>query len=330
MKYLFPTIRSRRLLTLVATPALLTSLALAAQAQSAPHLTEPIYRVAHEQPAEDQGFETPAIQLVANEEPAAKVASRIVPATTTSAGLNLDPIPGQHPLMPSLRLAQQSLASIDQSIKDYSAIMYKQERIDGELMPQEVAFVKVRHQPFGVYMFFLSKENKGREVVYSNNPDGSIGKLNARDCGFKKRLGVFSLDPNGKLAMSGQKYPITKLGIRELTNELITVASNDVKYGECDVRTSQTAVGLKGKKRPATLIEVTHPVPRPKTFRFHKAQVYIDNELKIPIRYAAYLWPESPGEQPPLEEAYTYVNLKINNGFTDIDFSKDNPDYFKP
>ncbi|MEQ8835779.1 MAG: DUF1571 domain-containing protein, partial [Lacipirellulaceae bacterium] len=97
-----------------------------------------------------------------------------------------------------------------------------------------------------------------------------------------------------------------------------------------DVRTAQTAVGPKGNKRPVTLIEVTHPVPPPKTFPVHKAQVYIDNELKIPIRYAAYLWPEKPGEQPPLEEAYTYVNLKINNGFTDLDFSKDNPDYFKP
>ncbi|MEQ8210502.1 MAG: DUF1571 domain-containing protein [Lacipirellulaceae bacterium] len=325
MKYLFPTVNYSRLATLLATPALLAAAALSVHAQSTPNLTEPIYRVANEQAIQDQH-----IQLVANEEPAAKVASRIVPATTTSAGLNLDPIPGQHPLMPSLRLAQQSLADIDQNIKDYSAIMYKQERIDGELLDQEVAFVKVRHQPFGVYMFFLSKQNKGREVVYSQNPDGSIGKLNARDCGFKKRLGVFSLDPNGKLAMSGQKYPITKLGIRELTNELITVASNDVKYGECDVRTAQTAVGPKGNKRPVTLIEVTHPVPRPKTFRFHKAQVYIDNELKIPIRYAAYLWPEKPGEQPPLEEAYTYVNLKINNGFTDLDFSKDNPDYFKP
>ncbi|MEQ8835358.1 MAG: DUF1571 domain-containing protein, partial [Lacipirellulaceae bacterium] len=226
MKYLFPTVNYSRLATLLATPALLAAAALSVHAQSTPNLTEPIYRVANEQAIQDQH-----IQLVANEEPAAKVASRIVPATTTSAGLNLDPIPGQHPLMPSLRLAQQSLADIDQNIKDYSAIMYKQERIDGELLDQEVAFVKVRHQPFGVYMFFLSKQNKGREVVYSQNPDGSIGKLNARDCGFKKRLGVFSLDPNGKLAMSGQKYPITKLGIRELTNELITVASNDVKYG---------------------------------------------------------------------------------------------------
>ena len=323
MNCLFLAVRPTKLAMLVAAPAILACSALSAQhavAQQSTGFTEPIYRVAHEEPA-----------APAAETPATQIASRTVPARSPSTGgLNLDPIPGEHPLMPSLRFAEQAMLDIDKTIKDYSAILYKQERIDGELLDQEVAFVKVRHQPFGVYMFFLSKQNKGREVVYSDMPDGSIGKLNARDCGFKKRLGVFSLDPTGRLAMGGQKYPITKLGVRELTKELISVASNDVKYGECDVRTAQTSIGPRNNKRPVTLIEVTHPVPRPKTFRFHKAQVYIDNELRVPIRYVAKLWPEKAGEEAPLEESYTYVNMKVNNGFTDIDFSKDNPEYFKP
>jgi hypothetical protein len=51
--------------------------------------------------------------------------------------------------------------------------------------------------------------------------------------------------------------------------------------------------------------------------------------LRIPIRYASYLWPQAAGEQPPLEEAYTYLNVKVNNNFTDRDFSRENPDLFK-
>ena len=73
---------------------------------------------------------------------------------------------------------------------------------------------------------------------------------------------------------------------------------------------------------------VVHPTPR-RNFRFHKAEVFIDNELQVPIRYAAYLWPEQPGAPAPLEEAYTYLNLKVNNGFTDLDFDKDSPQLFK-
>jgi hypothetical protein len=230
--------------------------------------------------------------------------------------------------MPALRVAEDGVKFIDANVRDYSAILYKQERINGELQDQEVAFVKVRHQPFSVHMFFLSP-HKGRECLYVAGPNGEKSELHARDSGFRRKLGVFKLDPDGRLAMAGQKYPITKLGIRNLTTELIAVASNDVNYGECEVRTAQTEIGpANGAKRPVTLIEVTHPTPR-KNFRFHKAQVFIDNELRMPIRYAAYLWPENPGEQPPLEEAYTYLNLKLNNGFTDADFDPKNPEMFK-
>ncbi|MCA9237324.1 MAG: DUF1571 domain-containing protein [Planctomycetales bacterium] len=272
---------------------------------------EPIMRVAHEEPAPTQ------------------VASRIVPGTPApGAPFDLTQRPGEHPLMPALRLAKGSLATIDNTIRDYSAIMYKQERIDGELMDQEVAYIKVRHQPYSVYMFFLAP-NKGRECMYVEGPNGTNGKLLARDCGFRRKLGVFELDPNGRLAMKGQKYPITKLGVKALTDELVMVASNDVQFGECEVQHLQTELGPKtGVKRPVTLLDVTHPVER-RNFRFHKARVYIDNELRIPIRYEAYLWPERPGEAPPLEETYTYMNLKVNNGFTDADFSRENPEYFK-
>ncbi|MDC0934665.1 DUF1571 domain-containing protein [Pirellulales bacterium] len=282
-----------------------------ASAIDAAGLQEPIHRVARDN---------------SSDQPSAQVASRIVPPPSNGP-FNLVQQEGEHPLMPALRVAKESLVNVDQNIQDYQAIVYKQERIDGVLGEEEVAYVKVRHQPFGVYMFFL-KPNKGRECVYSDGPDGEEGKLHARDCGFRKRLGVFELDPNGRLAMAGQRYPITKLGVRALTEDLVMVASNDVKYGECEVRTLQTTIGAKNAARPVTLIEVTHPTPR-KNFRFHKAQVFIDNELRVPIRYAAYLWPANPGEAPPLEEAYTYVNLKINNGFTDLDFSRDNPAYYK-
>lgn len=289
-------------------------------------LVEPIHRVAHEEettptaPAAAQPVAQPA-------QDATQVAARITPAVAPQGAFDLEQRPGEHPLMPALRVAEEGVKFIDSSVQDYSAILYKQERIDGELQEQEVAYVKVRHQPFSVHMFFLAP-NKGRECLYVAGPNGEKSDLHARDSGFRRKLGVFKLDPDGRLAMAGQKYPITKLGIRNLTTELITVASNDVNFGECEVRTLQTTIGTATDKRPVTVIEAVHPTPR-RNFRFHKAQVFIDNELRVPIRYAAYLWPENPGEEPPLEEAYTYLNLKINNGFTDADFDPENPELFK-
>ena len=288
-----------------------------ASAQAPAGTVEPVHR-------EASGQAAPA----AGQQPT-QVAARIAPAAAAAAEspFDLEQRPGEHPLMPALRVAQAGVAHIDADIKDYSAILYKQERIDGTLQEQEVAYVKVRHNPFSVHMFFLAP-HKGRECLYVAGPNGEKSDLHARDSGFRKKLGVFKLDPDGRLAMAGQKYPITKLGIRNLTTELIEVASNDVNYGECEVRTLQTTIGTPTDKRPVTVIEVVHPTER-RNFRFHKAQVFIDNELGVPIRYAAYLWPKNPGEESPLEEAYTYLNLKVNNGFTDADFNPENPELFK-
>lgn len=280
----------------------------AAPAVAEPHaLVEPIFRIDHEQPV---GAPT-------------KVAARIDVATKPETGLDLVQRPGEHPLMPALRVAQSSLQTIDTRIRDYNAVMIKQERIDGTLAPKEVAYVKVRHQPFSVYMYFLGN-SKGRECIYNDKPGGTKGDLIARDCGFKKRLGKFTLDPQGALAMKGQKYPIMKLGIRELTKELIEVASNDIKFSECEVTSGKGVM----EGRPITMLKVVHPTRRD-DFRFNIAEVVIDDELQIPVRYNAYIWPEQPGGQPLLEESYTYLKLNVNNGYTDTDFDPENPEYFK-
>lgn len=225
--------------------------------------------------------------------------------------------------MPAVRMAKDGVARIDATIADYSAMLIKEERIDGTLNPKEVAFIKVRHQPFSVYCYFL-QPHKGRECLYMDGPNAAKGLLVARDCGFRKRLGKFELDPEGRLAMAGQKYPIMKLGVRNLMSELAVVGLNDTQFGECEVQVKQSAIN----GRACTLLEVVHPIPR-QNFRFHKAEIFMDNELKLPIRFAAYMWPANPGEQPPLEEAYTYLNIKLNNGYTDADFDKNNVEYFK-
>jgi hypothetical protein len=41
------------------------------------------------------------------------------------------------------------------------------------------------------------------------------------------------------------------------------------------------------------------------------------------------MWPTRPGEEPPLEEEYTYTNLKLNNGYNDQTFSEQNPEIFR-
>ncbi len=138
--------------------------------------------------------------------------------------------PQEHPLMPALRWAKQGLSEFTK-VQDYSCTLVKRERIDGTLGEHEYIFVKVRHQPFSVYTYFLGPARvKGQEAIYV---DGSNdGSLLAHGNGIKHRLiGTVSLKPTSTLAMSGNRYPITEMGMRRLLERLLEIGSNDVKYG---------------------------------------------------------------------------------------------------
>jgi len=230
---------------------------------------------------------------------------------------------GAHPLEPALELAQRGLANLQATIKDYSCTMVKRERIDGKLGEHEYMFLKVRQQPFSVYLYFMAPDTvKGQEVLFVDGQnDGNM--LAHAGSGVRAMVGTVSLKPSSMLAMQGNRYAITEIGVENLAKRLVEVADHDKQFGECEVNFFPNA---KVNGRICTCVQVVHPVPR-RNFRFHLARVFIDDELMIPIRYEAYDWPQETGGQPILMEEYTYMNVKVNQGFTDLDFDPKNTAY---
>ncbi|MBI3837369.1 MAG: DUF1571 domain-containing protein [Planctomycetia bacterium] len=229
---------------------------------------------------------------------------------------------GEHPLVPALQMAYAALTNIRNTVKDYSCTMVKHERINGKLNDQEFMFLKVRHEPFSVYMYFLGPERiKGQEALYVEGKNN--GNLLGHGVGIRKIAGTVPLLPTGAMAMQGQRYPITEIGMYNLTRRLVEVGERDKNFGECEVK---FFAGAKINKRLATCIQVVHPMPR-RNFTFNMARIYVDEELNLPIRYEAYDWPEKPGGPPLLIEEYTYMDVKLNNGFTDADFDENNRSY---
>jgi hypothetical protein len=183
-------------------------------------------------------------------------------------------------------------------------------------------FVKVRHKPFSAYTYFKAPANqRGKEAIYIEGQND--GNLLGHGVGVQALVGTVRLRPDSMLAMRGNRYPITEIGVLNLTKRLVEVAEQDKKFGECEVKFFKDA---KINNRAVTCIQVVHPVRR-KNFRFHMARVFVDNELNIPIRFEAYDWPTASDPKPPLLEEYTYVDVKINPGLTDKDFDEYNKDY---
>ncbi len=238
-----------------------------------------------------------------------------------------------HPLDPAIAFAKEGLVRIHKDVKDYTCTIIKRERIKGTLGDYEYMFAKIRNRqvvdgqvtvPFSVYLNFVKPEAvQGREVVFVEGQNN--GKLKAHDGAnsVMRRFGSVWLEPTGHIAMRGQLYPITDIGLENLVAKLIEKGERDRKHDEV---TAEFIKGAKINGRVCTLLQVKHPVMR-EHFDFHLAQIFIDDEIQLPVRYVAYHWPTAEGATPPVLEEYTYVNIKTNVGLKDIDFDPANPEY---
>lgn len=248
-----------------------------------------------------------------------------------NASPSLAPMP-QPPLATALKIARDGLNRCQADVSDYTATLVKRERVDGTVGEHDYMFVKVRNrkvengkvtQPLSVYLTYLKPAAvKGREVIYVEGQNN--GNLIAHEGGFKGRfLPTMPLPPTGVLAMRGQRYPITEIGIENLIVKLIERGELAMRFPEVTCVFRKNA---KVRDRVCTVLEVTQPNRHPE-LEFHLAQVFIDDDLNLPIRYVAYDWPKRPGAEPELIEEYNYIDLKLNVGLTDADFDPRNPQY---
>ena len=238
-----------------------------------------------------------------------------------------------HPLIPLLEVARNGVKFMDENVQDYKCTITSQVRVDGVLGDERYMCCKIRHErkigdkkcvPLSIYTCFLKPENvAGQEAIWVEGRNK--GKIVAHGAGLLniKRL---HLNPDGALAMSGNRYSMPNLGMKNLIKKLIEKGMNDLNHGEC---TATVKRGVDVDGHTCTLMEIVHPHPRD-YFEFHIARIYIDDQRNLPVAYEGYLWPEKPGDAPQLLEKYYYTNIEINTGLRNIDFNPRNREYDFP
>ncbi len=287
-----------------------------------------------QRPAEDASQPSAASSAVSTSKPIASQSSDSKLSEHSTASESGAESPVTHPLDPVLKLARKALAHIEENVDDYTGKLIKRERIKGTLGGEVQLEFKIQTKrkasegrtarPLSAYLKFTEPWSaRGREVIWIEGRNEN--KLFAHEGGFKNLMRV-QLEPTSMLAMLDNKYPITEIGLTKLVEKLIEKGERDREVGPCEV---QIIEGQTVGDRTCRLIQVTHPEPNAK-FDFHIAQIFIDTERMIPLRYAAFMWPKKAGEEPPLEEEYTYLDVKLNVGLTDADFDPENPDYKFP
>lgn len=304
-------------------------------------LREPVLRVAERVDGSKKTLETTAPKPAAPKLTAPKSATPSAPSIPATPTSTTSPTPRPAPAPAGqtaatfpqiLELARTGLEQMRRNVRDYSCVIAKRELVNSQLGDYEFMIAKVRHRrseggrvvvPFSVYLQFQKPDNlRGREVIFVEGRND--GKLIVHEGGLRGRLlPTLRIDPNGPVALRNNRYPISDIGIENLLVKLLERGERDSELAQCRV---ELRGGARMNDRACTVIELKHTTRRPNA-DFYMAQIFMDDELRLPIRYAAFDWPAvSGGEAPPLEE-YSYMHLKTNVGLTDLDFDTSNPAY---
>ena len=81
---------------------------------------------------------------------------------------------------------------------------------------------------------------------------------------------------------------------------------------------------------PTQLIQVRRSRPSQTEGDFSLAEVVIDPERQLILRYRSFGWPQEPDGEAPLLESYTYHDIQTNVGLSESDFDPNNPEYSFP
>ena len=204
-------------------------------------------------------------------------------------------------------------------LSGYESKFTKTEVVGKQTVSQTIK-IKVRHEPFSVYMYF-AEPHAGREVIFVEGRNNN--NLLVHEAGFASLIGTLELAPTGSQAMSENRYPITKAGIQKMMEAVIEQWEAETTYGETEVKYFEDA---KIGSMKCRVIESSHPQPR-KQFKFHITRVWIDVKSGLPVRVQQFGFPPKSGEKPPVIEDYTFSDIKAEVRLTDRDFDTKNPSY---
>jgi hypothetical protein len=200
-------------------------------------------------------------------------------------------------------------------LRDYTCTFTRQERINGTLSVEQVGEMKVRLSPVGVYVRFARPEGiAGMEIAYSGAKKD--GKVRYRPAGIAGRKGFQVLATDDQKFLADNRHPVTEWGMGPII-ELISTATAREKTLNNPVEVF--TADYQFANRNVTKYEIQ--TRRPHAFRYAaKMLVYVDKETKLPVRFEAYDDPKAGTTVGELLEAYSFTDLKFNNGLGENSF----------
>jgi hypothetical protein len=199
-------------------------------------------------------------------------------------------------------------------VTSYTAVVHKQQRVAGMLLPEETIFLKFK-KPFSLYMKWIKAPYQGSELLYVAG--WNENRVRAHRGGLL-RLVTRNLDPGHPALMAGNLRPVTDAGIGQLVKTVAVNIRAAINAGEpgFSERGEETVYG-----RTTNVLEFALPDNGAGGYGGHRLVINQDAESRILIRIRVY------DRDDQLVENYGYEGLDLDARLTDADFDPAHSDY---
>lgn len=199
--------------------------------------------------------------------------------------------------------------------RDYTCTFTRQEFVKGALSAEQVAEMKVRLNPGGVYVRFARPDAvAGLEAAYTAARKN--GKFQYRPAGVAGAKGFKTIDLDDAKFLAENRHPVTDWTMSAILDRVAAATAREKTLNNpVEVYTGDFQFAGRNVTRYEILTR------RPHAFRYaHRTLVYVDKETKLPVRYEAYDQPKSGAAVGDLFEAYSFSDVKLNVGLGENSF----------
>lgn len=212
-----------------------------------------------------------------------------------------------------------------EGIPDYTATFFKRELVNGAMSDGQVVHLKLRHEPFSVYMKWIVGD-KGRELLYvdGENDNHMLVKVG----GMKGRLlPCVKLDPAGSMAMNEARHPVTQVGLLNMCKRMLKHRREELGAAKLQVKCKFVPnQQVDGVSCDCYVFDFDTPeVCSP----YRRSVQYVEKQHSIPVCIMNYAWNDGAAEvdESALIEHYSYSDLKLNQRLADVEFDRTNENY---
>ena len=204
-----------------------------------------------------------------------------------------------------------------QNVQDYECRLIKQERVNGKLLPEGSATIRVRNNPFSIYLRCESPDaERGLEVCYVANQNQD--KMRVHPNGLFGIFGFLSLSPRDPRALEKNRHSITEAGLGNLLDSTSRHWAMERRLNKTQVEIADDVIN----GRACTRIVTVHPDRNAGSFYGYRCVLWLDKETLLPVGAETYDWPR-PGSAAggDLLERYHFLDIRCNIGLNDKVFT---------